>query len=33
VSGWFFFGYLLVLTNERKQALHDMVAGTFCEKL
>ena len=33
VSGWFFFGYLLVLFNERKQALHDMVAGTFCEKL
>lgn len=33
VSGWFLFGYLLVLVNEKKQALHDMVAGTYCEKL
>jgi len=33
ISGWFLFGYLLVLANERKQALHDMVAGTYCEKL
>lgn len=32
VSGIFFLGYLLVLIDQRKQALHDMVARTYCEK-
>jgi len=33
VSPIFLLGFLMVLFTEHKQALHDMVAGTFVEKL
>ncbi len=32
ISGIFLLGFLLVIIDERRQALHDMIARTFCEK-
>ncbi len=32
LSGIFLIGFLLVLIDPRRQALHDMIARTFCEK-
>jgi uncharacterized RDD family membrane protein YckC len=33
ISCLFFIGFLMVAFTERKQGLHDLVAGTYCEKL